>query len=47
LAHKKKFICLDDDVIAVFPDSESVNTALRTLIKTAQAVVPADLKKAS
>ena len=40
-------VSLDDDVKAVFPDSESVNVALRTLIKTARAVVPDELKKAS
>jgi hypothetical protein len=40
-------VSLDNDVKAVFPDSESVNTALRTLIKAAGAVVPDELKKAS
>jgi hypothetical protein len=40
-------VSLDFDVKAVFPDSESVNTALRTLIKAAGAVVPNELKKAS
>jgi hypothetical protein len=40
-------VSLDNDVKAVFPDSESVNTALRTLIKVAGAVVPNELKKAS
>lgn len=47
LAKEQQSVCLDDDVRAVFPDSESVNTALRTLIKTARAVVPTDLKRAS
>jgi hypothetical protein len=40
-------VSLDNDVKAVFPDSESVNAALRTLIKAAGAVVPDELKKAS
>ena len=40
-------ISLENDVKAVFPDSESVNAALRTLIKAAGAVVPEKLKKAS
>ncbi len=38
---------LDEDVRMVFPDSEAVNTALRSLIKAARAVVPEELKKAS
>jgi len=29
-------VSLEDDVKAVFPDSDSVNTALRMLIKTAK-----------
>jgi hypothetical protein len=40
-------VSLDPDVKAVFPDSESVNAALRTLIKAAGAVVPEAIKKAS
>lgn len=40
-------VSLDSDVKAVFPDSESVNAALRTLIKAAGAVVPEKMKKAS
>lgn len=40
-------VSLDADVKAVFPDSESVNAALRTLIKAAGAVVPEAMKKAS
>jgi hypothetical protein len=40
-------VSLDNDVKAIFPDSESVNAALRTLIKAAGAVVPDELKKAS
>ncbi len=42
-----RLVSLDPDVKAVFPDSESVNTALRGLIKAARAVIPEDLKKAS
>ncbi len=40
-------VSLDDDVKAVFADSEAVNSALRTLIKAAGAVVPDEMKKAS
>jgi hypothetical protein len=40
-------VSLDADVKAVFPDSESVNAALRTLIKAAGAVVSEKMKKAS
>jgi len=40
-------VSLDADVKAVFPDSVTVNEALRSLIKAARAVVPEDLKKAS
>ena len=40
-------VSLENDVKAVFPDSESVNAALRTLIKAAGAVVPEAMKKAS
>jgi hypothetical protein len=40
-------VSLDPDVKAAFPDSEAVNAALRVLIKTALAVVPEDLRKAS
>jgi hypothetical protein len=40
-------VSLDTDVKAVFPDSESVNAALRTLIKVAGVVVPEAMKKAS
>jgi hypothetical protein len=40
-------VSLDNDVKAVFSDSESVNAALRTLIKAAGAVVPDEMKKAS
>ncbi len=42
-----RLVSLDPDVKAVFSDSEAVNTALRTLIKAAGAVVPAEMKKAS
>jgi len=42
-----RLVSLDPDVKAVFPDSEAVNTALRGLIKTARAVVPEELSKAS
>jgi hypothetical protein len=42
-----RLVSLDPDVKAVFPDSESVNAALRTLIKAAGAVVPEKMKKAS
>lgn len=38
-------IVLDADVLAAFPDSQSVNEALRVLIKAAQGVK--DLRKAS
>jgi hypothetical protein len=38
-------VSLDPDVKAVFPDSESVNEALRLLIKTAKSAQ--DLQKAS
>ncbi len=38
---------LDEDVRMEFPDSEAVNTALRSLIKAAKAVVPEELKRAS
>ena len=40
-------VSLENDVKAVFPDSESVNAALRTLIKAAGVVVPEKMKKAS
>jgi hypothetical protein len=40
-------VSLDNDVKAVFPDSEAVNLALRTLIKAAGVVVPEAMKKAS
>ncbi len=40
-------VSLENDVKAVFPDSESVNAALRALIKAAGAVVPEKMKKAS
>jgi len=40
-------VSLDADVKAVFPDSESVNAALRTLIKAVGVVVPEAMKKAS
>ena len=40
-------VSLDPDVKAVFPDSEAVNAALRTLMKAAGAVVPEAMKKAS
>lgn len=39
-------VSLDADVKAVFPDSESVNNALRDLIK-ARGVAAHELKKAS
>jgi hypothetical protein len=42
-----RLVSLDPDVKAVFPDSEAVNSALRTLIKAAGAVVPEAMKKAS
>jgi hypothetical protein len=42
-----RLVSLDPDVKAVFPDSESVNAALRTLIKAAGVVVPEAMKKAS
>jgi hypothetical protein len=41
----KKQVSLDDDVSAAFPDSQSVNDALRLLIKAARNVK--DLPKAS
>jgi hypothetical protein len=40
-------VSLDPDVKAVFPDSEAVNSALRTLIKAAGVVVRSEMKKAS
>lgn len=40
-------VSLDPDVKAVFPDSEAVNAALRTLMKAAGVVVPEAMKKAS
>jgi hypothetical protein len=40
-------VSLDPDVKAVVPDSEAVNSALRTLMKAAGAVVPDEMKKAS
>jgi hypothetical protein len=40
-------VSLDPDVKAVFPDSEAVNSALRTLMKAAGVVVPDEMKKAS
>jgi hypothetical protein len=42
-----RLVSLDPDVKAVFPDSEAVNSALRTLMKAAGVVVPQDMKKAS
>jgi hypothetical protein len=40
-------VSLENDVKAVFPDSEAVNAALRTLMKAAGVVVPEAMKKAS
>ena len=40
-------VSLDNDVKAVFSDSEAVNSALRTLMKAAGVVVPDEMKKAS
>jgi hypothetical protein len=40
-------VSLDPDVKAVVPDSEAVNSALRTLMKATGAVVPDEMKKAS
>lgn len=41
-------VSLDDDVKSVFPDSESVNAALRLLIKAGKEVQPkVELPKAS
>jgi hypothetical protein len=40
-------VSLDDDVKAVFSDSESVNIALRSLIKTQRDVARRELSKAS
>jgi hypothetical protein len=40
-------VSLEEDVKAVFPDSEAVNSALRTLMKAAGVVVPEAMKKAS
>jgi hypothetical protein len=42
-----RLVSLDPDVKAVFPDSEAVNSALRTLMKAAGVVVPDEMKKAS
>ena len=43
-----RLVSLDPDVKAVFPDSEAVNSALRTLLKAAGVVVPpSEMKKAS
>ena len=42
-----RLVSLDPDVKAVFPDSEAVNSALRTLMKAAGVVVPEAMKKAS
>ncbi len=39
-------VSLDEDVKAVFPDSEAVNAALRQLIRARRAAVP-ELQKAS
>jgi hypothetical protein len=41
---KPNMVSLDEDVKAVFQDSDAVNAALRQLIKAARAVVPAELK---
>jgi hypothetical protein len=40
-------VSLDDDVKAVFPDSEAVNMALRGLMKAQVAAAPVEFKKAS
>ena len=45
LAGDVQVVTLDADVRAAFPDSQSVNEALRVLIKAAQGVK--DLRKAS
>lgn len=45
LAGDVQVVALDEDVRAVFPDSQSVNDALRVLIKAAKGVK--DLPKAS
>jgi hypothetical protein len=48
LAGNVHIVSLDPDVKAVFPDSESVNAALRILIKAARSVEqPEEFQKAS
>ena len=48
LAGDVHVVNLDPDVRSVFPDSESVNTALRVLIKAAKSVEqPEEFRKAS
>jgi len=48
LAGDVHVVSLDPDVSAVFPDSQSVNVALRVLIKAARNVEqPEELRKAS
>lgn len=40
-------IVLSPDMAAVFPDSDAVNEALRTLVKAAQASVPPPAERKS
>lgn len=48
LAGEVHIVSLDPDVSAVFPDSQSVNIALRVLIKAARNVEqPEEFRKAS
>jgi len=48
LAGEVRLVSLDPDVSSVFPDSESVNSALRILIKAAKSVeLPQEFQKAS
>ena len=42
---KPHLVVLSPDMAAVFPDSDSVNEALRTLVKAVQANMPAPLER--
>ena len=42
---KPHLVVLSPDMAAVFPDSDSVNEALRTLVKAVQGTMPAHLER--
>ena len=42
---KAHFVALSPEMAAMFPDSDSVNEALRTLVKAVQGKMPANLER--